>query len=298
MNQASLFLSNLTCVDHAYINTQGMLVGGSFNPSFMVTGEIDHEENVVIDFSTVKKRIKAIIDDKEVGLDHKLHIYSDSNCSVEGNVVVTPYLRIEGDQYYIRRLSGDCKNMTPASKEMVNIIKRGLSPMKVNIECLNSRTAHYYKSIHANEFVTRPLFFRYAHGLRQSSSWACQNIAHGHLSFLQGVAKKNGDESKVHTLIESIAHKLNNSIFVWKSNIVRTNDDSSILIEYESLNRGKWSMYIAGDIPQPVVVLDNETTIEHLVADLVDNCRDQLREAGVSAILMSEGLTKGAWLKV
>lgn len=71
-NAATMFLSNLTILDHAILDERGNVVGGSFNPSFFVAGEIDPIEQVVVDFSTVKKEIKNIIDDRETGFDHKL----------------------------------------------------------------------------------------------------------------------------------------------------------------------------------------------------------------------------------
>ena len=72
MTNPTMFFSQPTVIDHAYIDQEGRVVGGSFNPDFLVTGEIDPKEKVVIDFGTGKKQIKALIDHKEFGYDHKL----------------------------------------------------------------------------------------------------------------------------------------------------------------------------------------------------------------------------------
>src|SRR5574343_1490291 len=75
--KSSIFLSDLTVVDHAYINSQGQVIGGSFNPGFIVSGEVDPVEKVVVDFSTIKKDVKYSID-KHIddyhhnGFDHKI----------------------------------------------------------------------------------------------------------------------------------------------------------------------------------------------------------------------------------
>ena len=81
-NIAELFLSDLTVVDHAYIDDSGNVVGGSFNPTFYVAGNVDPVEQVVVDFSTIKKDIKNIIDSRLIGFDHKLWVidgYSNVN---------------------------------------------------------------------------------------------------------------------------------------------------------------------------------------------------------------------------
>lgn len=94
---SSMFLRNVTCIDHAFVDNRGFIEGGSFHQEIIVTGEVDEHEQVVVDFSSVKKQIKAIIDAKETGFDHKLWIIKGwSDCQVidleNGYVqVVTPH---------------------------------------------------------------------------------------------------------------------------------------------------------------------------------------------------------------
>ena len=52
------FLTHVSCVDHAYIDNNGCVVGGSFHPNFIIGGTPDPVEKVVVDFSTVKKDVK------------------------------------------------------------------------------------------------------------------------------------------------------------------------------------------------------------------------------------------------
>ena len=89
-------MQQVTTIDYAYINTEGQLLGGSYNADFEVTGDIEFNEQVVIDFGKVKKAIKQIIDGKFHGFDHKLWIidgYSnidtyDSNLNIEDLVCI------------------------------------------------------------------------------------------------------------------------------------------------------------------------------------------------------------------
>jgi len=290
---ASLFLANVTCVDHAYIDNQGCIIGGSFNPSFEVTGEVTSDENVVIDFSKVKKIIKDAIDDKVTGLDHKLHLYSNSAYEVQntesGVRVITPYLLIEGDGNFHIEIPGEFQQLSASGKYMSRLIYDALRQFEVRTSCINSRTAFHYRSTDTNLQVCRPMFFRYVHGLRQSSSYACQNIAHGHLSYVQLMGHT---ETNLEHLATAIAHGLNNCIFVWLDNV--TEDDNYWHVRYNSQDRGEWYMRINKDIPQKVIILSKETTIEHIVREIVVGMLDELRDAGVEKVLISEGLTKGS----
>lgn len=292
--QAKLFLANLTVVDHAYIDERGCIIGGSYNPSFVVRGNVTTDENVVVDFGTVKKRIKKAIDDRETGLDHKLHIYSDSSAEVRGNKIITPYLEIEGDENFFVIIDGDYKHLGSAGRAMSALCERELSYIGCKVECINSRTSHFYRPINKKTVVTRPVFFRYVHGLRHSTSSACQNIAHGHLSFVQLMGTVDNDFEE---LAKTIAHSLNGAIFAWENNVSK-NEQGDTIIGYTSLDRGSWKMVIREDIPQPVVILPTETTIEHLVFQIASKMKDRLVDAGVKSILVSEGLSKGSILDV
>jgi 6-pyruvoyl-tetrahydropterin synthase len=91
MSTSTLFLNKITVIDHALINREGLVQGGSYNLSVKVSGEVKGEEQVVVDFSKLKSSIKNLIDDTEKGYDHKLWFirgYSDGDVviSSEGGV--------------------------------------------------------------------------------------------------------------------------------------------------------------------------------------------------------------------
>lgn len=78
----TLYINRLTTVDCALLigdlGSEGTKAFGfSFNVSCNISGELDPTENVIVDFGTLKKAIKAEIDNLEYGYDHKLIFGSD-----------------------------------------------------------------------------------------------------------------------------------------------------------------------------------------------------------------------------
>lgn len=49
--KSSIFLRNISVVDCAIVYPDGTIHGHSFHPNFIVTGDVDEQEQVVIDFS-------------------------------------------------------------------------------------------------------------------------------------------------------------------------------------------------------------------------------------------------------
>ena len=62
---ASIFLTNVTVIDGAFVTERGMVEGASFNPKFVVTGPVTEDEQVVIDFGRIKKKLKEWIDNPQ-----------------------------------------------------------------------------------------------------------------------------------------------------------------------------------------------------------------------------------------
>lgn len=69
---STIYVHNATHVDCSYISRSLVPTGFSFVPAFCLTGSVENEEQVVLDFSKCKKLIKQYLDDKEEGFDHKL----------------------------------------------------------------------------------------------------------------------------------------------------------------------------------------------------------------------------------
>lgn len=290
MSSSTMFLSNLSIVDHAYIDHRGNVVGGSFNPSFLVSGEVDPVEQVVVDFSAVKKQIKNIIDDKEIGFDHKLWFiqgYSAGTLSQTENyyTITTPTTELHVPINAIKVVPDGIYSVDSIGRHMGDLVERELSKLhpkiNVRVECLNSIDAHFPTAARS------AALFRYAHGLKDSTSWGCKNIAHGHLSYVQ-LLPVNEATSK---LVEAVTQELDDTIFVFRDNIVNESDEW-LVVGYTT-ERGGFEAHYKKDAYK-LVVLETETTVEHLVDYVVGRFAEEFDALDVSHVLVSEGLSKGA----
>jgi 6-pyruvoyl-tetrahydropterin synthase len=289
-NNSCIFLSNISVVDHAYIDHRGNVVGGSFNPSFLVSGEVDPVEQVVVDFSAVKKQIKNIIDDKEIGFDHKLWFiqgYSNGTLSQTENyyTINTPTTELRMPINAVTVVPDGIYSIDAIGRHMGALVERELSKLhpKINIrvECLNSVDAHFPTNARS------AALFRYAHGLKESTSWGCKNIAHGHLSYVQLLPVTDATVA----LVETITQQLDDTIFVFRDNIIQESDEW-MMIGYTT-ERGGFEAQYKKDAYK-LVVLETETTVEHLVDYVVGAFAEDFETTGVSHLLVSEGLSKGA----
>lgn len=295
LSKSTMFLNQISVVDHAYIDATGAVIGGSFNPDFIVSGDIDPVEKVVVDFSTIKKDIKAIIDAKEDGFDHKLWVMNPySNAAVidteDGYVeVLTPKVVIRCPKNAVKVFEAYAYTSEEAGFAIGNWVEEKLKQQypSIGIECYNNIEAH---TIHFNGGFNdsmKPSFFTYVHGLKDSTSWGCQNIAHGHLSFIQ-CFPPSVEGIRVQ---QRIAAELDGVIFVRKENI-KFHEGDVLAIEYTT-PRGTFTA--AYDVTMvKVCVLDTETTIEFLAAHIGEVYKEMLEAAGVTRIFVSEGLSKGA----
>lgn len=293
-NTSTMFLSNLSIVDHAYIDNRGNVVGGSFNPSFLVSGEVDPVEQVVVDFSAVKKQIKAIIDDKQIGFDHKLWFIQGWSAGTVSQTesyytITTPTTELQLPINAVTIIPDGIYSIDSIGRHMGALVERELSKLhpKINIkvECLNSVDAHFPTNTRS------AALFRYAHGLKDSTSWGCKNIAHGHLSYVQLLPVTEATSA----LVETVAQELDDTIFVFRDNIVRESD-SWMMIGYTT-ERGGFEAHYKKDAYK-LVVLETETTVEHLVDYVVARFAEEFESTGVSHVLVSEGLSKGACVTV
>lgn len=271
--RTQMYMNKFTQIDHAYIDEQGRVIGGSYNLSCIVSGPVEEHEQVVIDFSACKKRIKELVDDDAHGFDHKLWIIEGISKydSANNYSLKTPAIEINNEQ-------GDCfkyiRNDTEYG-EVINAVQEaigtylneqlGMEFFGVSVEVYLDEDFIINNKLVSNETL-HPI--RYVHGLRNSSSYGCNNIAHGHLSYYTG--------SEVSQLCY---------VFVYEENVIQYNcgDDPMMRIKYDTEDRGTMYMAVNAEMHN-VVVFPHETTIENLVnSDMFNACE-----------FMSEGLAKGA----
>lgn len=298
MTTSTLFLNYITCVDHAFIDFSGRVIGGSYHPNFEVTGKVEEKENVVIDFSKVKKQLKEFIDHKETGFDHKLWFipgYSEGDViRVDDNRVeiVTPavHLKMPDNAVKVFNTEYDRSFIDTIEQEFNEYLTRHLKIAHPNLN-VSVKT-----EITSQPFAQRPDYtmFRYSHGLKNSSSWGCQNHSHGHLSFAEFEWNSSKDSSNRIAVLDAV-RMMDNTLFIFRENIVAENDDY-IQIEYTTCRGTFWAQYNKSLMKYQI--LETETTIEHIVNWFVEKNRALLESAGVERVYISEGLAKGAMVKL
>lgn len=316
--KSSIVLNEVTVIDHAYVCNDGQIQGGSFLPSFVVTGEVDPHENVVVDFSTIKKSIKAAIDDREDGFDHKLWVMRNSRVDMLVNMdritVNTGPIELELPISAVR--SVDCNYLVDEiGDKLSEFLTEKLSLLypnvSITVQCYLDYKPRLLLGFNSKETLDADCcpfeMFRYTHGLKNSTSWACQNIAHGHLSFIQIVrdgimtyVNPKMSQDKVsreeRSLLSRIASDLDGSVFIWRENIIDLTNEI-VVVQYETGSRGRFRASYSLDKIK-VVILDEETTIEHLVSYVTKTYKDELVRLGIKKLLVSEGLNKGALLEL
>lgn len=299
-NLSTMFLNDVTTIDLAYVCSDGSIRGLSVRPQIKVTGLIDPEEKVVVDFSTVKKFMKAKIDDKELGYDHKLCVPLDAlsyvkTQNVDGVYIQTPMSVLRLPRNAVRVFSVG-RSIHHMHKELQQYLDA----------CLREEYGTAFHSVEVsldqeiqaiNDLVQSGIGrFNYVHGLKSSTSWGCQNIAHGHSSFFQffgssNEERRNDTEQSEYELILRIEEELRDAVFVFDENIVR-NDPDVAIVQYST---GRGDFYAEFSIPDHNVhILKTETTIEYLVSYFTQMYGRDVRNLGYRYIAVSEGLCKGA----
>ena len=293
---STMFLNDLTIVDHAFIDDTGMVVGGSFNPSFLVTGKVDEQEQVVVDFSKIKKEIKTLIDHAETGFDHKLWIsrtWSNlvSVTELENNrlQIVTPHHTMQLPADAVRWFEFTSYDDNHIGEHFAEYLTLELDKKYPGIEvvCNNSCYPHIIRATAPGTKLTPPMPIRYFHGLKHSTSFGCRNLFHGHLSFIQLQCDDGADNETVIELMRTINNEWDFCMYVYNANLRDKN-----VVAYTTEGRGYFEDVFSEQVKHKI--FDTETTIENLVAQLVKQHKEELLAAKVTAVFFSEGLSKGA----
>jgi hypothetical protein len=298
--RSSIFLNEISVIDHAYIDNTGKIIGGSFLCSFVVSGETDPKENVVVDFSTIKKDIKKIIDchstdQKMNGFDHNLWLiegyskyvtYTDR--SKFGNInITTPACTISVPSDYIKAFEANTYSKQSIGsiigKHVENLLSIKYSDINITVYCKLTEIA--VMPMFENELFKNEYFmFRYTHGLKNSTSYGCRNIAHGHLSYLY--ATEISDE--ISEVLDIIHKDLKNAVFINKENIINETDTE---IEVYYIIDDNYKFYASYDKNiNNLIVLETETTIEFLAEYIKTKYNLNV------PFYVSEGLNKGAFI--
>lgn len=280
--ESSIFLNDLTVIDYSMITPQGVIVGGAATLNLEISGPVEPHEGVVIDFSACKKQIKKLIDGFG-GFDHKCWVNLD-----DPNIVMdlgetfhqithrSSGLHIKSERDAFAYVSND------PTADIQEFLNSALAPYRVSNVTLNTNI------IPSPRINSTPVIFRYVHGLKNSSSYGCKNIVHGHKSWIGAVAPED-NRSFVDQILRGIATDLDGCIFAHAEDIQST-DGGVYKIGYDTDERGQMSM----SFTQKLIVLETQTTVEHIVEYIRARYYDQLKFVGVTELFVSEGLCKGA----
>lgn len=300
MQRSIMFLNNLTCIDHAHIDAQGRVIGGSYHANFLIGGNVEEKEQVVVDFSRIKKDVKTIIDDRD-GFDHKLWLIPGlSACEYSRNgdrVTVTSEaceLSMPADAVRVFHDTNTVENVllsaqSAIQKHVWQELDDIYEQADITVECALTET----------QFCKNPKFsfpFRYTHGLKNSSSYGCQNLAHGHLSWIEiehdaFYDPKCKDCKRAVKAVSEIAAQLNEAVLIFADNIYDQTYDA-VQIRYET-ERGEWRAKYQRD-KNKLIVMERETTIENVLDWIVNQHVQTLMMGHVKRLYVSEGLAKGA----
>lgn len=299
-----MFLRNVTAIDYAYITPYGRVVGDSKHLDVIIRGGVDPVENVVVDFSSIKKEIKNIIDAKEDGFDHKLWIVDGySDCEVEESTEDKTSF-IKSENFLTVMPSNAIKEISLNTNFFGNpftefswsaSIKRAIK------EQLTRKLTEKYPGVGISVGVdlnstafthNTPFFFNYIHGLKNSTSWGCQNHSHGHRSWVEFEFFDEFIPPDRIQKLENAVSRMNNAIFIWEENITSLTG-KKIQISYNT-PRGYWGATYSKE-RNNIIIMQKETTIENIVEWFVEENSEILEEAEVERVYISEGLQKGAF---
>lgn len=282
-----LFVNDLTVIDFSYLCTKRGMVGESWIVDLTLHGELD-EQNMVLDFSKVKKQVKRIIDDT---VDHKLAIPSQWQHTLVTHIDNTDYIKVEFKQQSGAQISISSPDdafcfIDAPSVTMEDVILHLASVIKPQ---LPSNVQKVELSLRAEDISG--FYYHYTHGLKKHDG-NCQRIAHGHRSKIQ--IFENGMKSpKLEKLWSS----------KWADIYVATEEDVVDAPQLEFLDLGEQQIGFKYESSQgkfelameqaAVYVMPVDTTVELIAQYIADKLKTEIPENSYKVIAY-EGVAKGA----
>jgi 6-pyruvoyl-tetrahydropterin synthase len=297
---SKLFFAKTSVIDHAIMGPFG-IQGGSYNLNF--TAELPKEkfdeEQVVVDFSKGKKEVKELIDrhvsnPNQNGFDHKLWVPTrdvkvvhndDGRITVEDDFSI-----VTGPRDMFRFL--DCDHYGIQDEEkiemfMTDYVNTHMDSGEVKYEVMLDDDAYPMYPLHGENSAIS--YFKYYHGLRNSSSFGCVNITHGHTSFVSVAG--GGDRSQQIIIADAIAGLLDDNYIYHKE--VHKDENT---FAYATSRRGPMRYFMKRQ-PDGMIELDVEPTVENIVEYVSTHPTIVKLAKGLKypcEVYISEGLQKGA----
>ncbi|MEJ1354751.1 MAG: 6-carboxytetrahydropterin synthase [Candidatus Sedimenticola sp. (ex Thyasira tokunagai)] len=277
----TLFVNKLTVIDFSLLHPDLGLLGESWQVDIELDGSLDHQ-GMVLDFSDVKRQVKAAIDS---GYDHRLLVPSrHSGCRVTEQQHRCELLFTLNSGETLRH-SAPTEAITLIDSELVDegavteaIISHLSSLLPDNVEDIR---------LHLHSESVEGAWYRYSHGLKHHAG-NCQRIAHGHRSRIEIYRDNQRDQKLEHDWAER-----------WRDIYIGTRSD--LLEEFEregneyyrfgyTANQGLFELEL---LKKHCYIVDSDSTVENLAQHIADTLK---REHPTSQykVLAFEGVDKGA----
>lgn len=277
-----LFVDNLTVIDFAYLDPVRGLVGESWIADVILAGELD-EQGMVFDFSSVKRTIKRVIDER---VDHRLVIPKD-------------YSGLRKDKEVPGKFEWQLKDGTRIShcspQEAVVFIDGEVVRPSVVASMLEKELKAVLPAnvqgikIELREEEIDGAYYHYVHGLKKHLG-NCQRIAHGHRSPIQ--IRRNGHRD---IDLERDWARCWSDIYVGSEEdvteqFVDAKGTPYLTFDYEA-NQGEFSLTLP---LQRVYMMATDTTVELIADHIASQCKIQCPDDEIQ-VKAFEGVGKGAF---
>ncbi|MDD3762810.1 MAG: 6-carboxytetrahydropterin synthase [Nevskiales bacterium] len=271
-----LFVDHLTVIDCAYLDAARGLVGESWIVDLELEGDLD-DQSMVLDFSAVKKTIKATIDDS---VDHRL---------LAPAAAAELQLTRDQDQLHLifRSDIGAIEHVSPAvAVTLVDTTEIDAASVAAHLRpLLMQRLPANVRRLRLtlrNEHIDGA-YYHYVHGLKKHRG-ACQRIAHGHRSGIE--IRVDGERDSA--LERLIAGRWLDIYLGTREDIV-ARGNGRIRFAYRA-EEGHFQLAL----PETHVdLLDTDSTVEEIAAHLVRQLAP-LRPGRSITVRAYEGVMKGA----
>lgn len=282
-----LFINDLTVVDAAYLDAERGFVGESYQVDIILQGSLD-EQSMILDFSTIKKHIKAIIDAE---IDHKLLVpHAADNCSVIiGNQRTQINYKLSNNSF----IQLKCPNEAFCLLESEIINKELLETYLKHIILLQLPDNVLGMELTLRNESTNTPYYQYIHGLKKHNG-NCQRIAHGHRSKLEIYINDS-----YHTeLVNDWAERWRDTYLLSKEDIVSESDLTFTVLknEFDKISTAYHAPQGHFELLMPaylVAVIESDTTVEMLAKYIGETIKTRFPNDKVT-VNAYEGIGKGA----
>ena len=282
-----LFVRDLTVIDASYLDEIRGFVGESYQVDVVLQGKLN-QQSMILDFSSVKKQIKAIIDAE---VDHKLLVpQAAKNCSVRIKQQGTQIDYLLADNSNIQL---NCPNeaycLLESEKINIELLQNYLE--KVVLLQLPDNVAELKLKLR-NEQISTP-YYHYTHGLKKHDG-NCQRIAHGHRSKIDIYINNQYSQE----LVQQWAERWQDIYLASSEDVVSEADLSFAVVNdgYEKLCTAYQAPQGRFELAMPVKraeILPDDTTVEQLAGFICQQLKSQLGDNEVT-VYAYEGIGKGA----